>query len=95
MYLKVLGIHVYLSTTKESYTVNGKYLEAKAKALHALKSTLNDEYLYRVSNIDSDFIVCNTLISLGEQTQIDKESDSNEGSNTSNMCYGPKGHMTP
>ena len=66
IYLKALGIHVYLGTTKESYIVNGKYHEANAKARHALKSTLNDEYLSRVSNIESVFVVWNTLITLGE-----------------------------
>ena len=33
MYLKALGIHVYLATTKESYFLNGKYYEANAKAI--------------------------------------------------------------
>ena len=41
LYLKALGIHVYFVTIKESYFVNGKNLEANAKAIHALKSTLS------------------------------------------------------
>ena len=53
MYLKALGIHVYLATIKNSYCLNGKHLEANTKAIQALKSTLNDEYLSRVSNFDS------------------------------------------
>ena len=57
LYLKDLGIHVYFSTTKESFFVNDKYLEANTKAIHALKLTLNDDYLSRVSNIDLAFIV--------------------------------------
>ena len=64
MYLKALGIHVYFVTIKDSYYLNGKNLEANVKAIHALKSTLNDEYLSRVSNFDSAFVVWNTLISL-------------------------------
>ena len=56
MYLKALGIHIYLATIKKSYFVNGKYFEANAKALYALKSTLNDEYLFRVFNFDSAFV---------------------------------------
>ena len=40
MYLKALGIHVYLTTIKDSYCLNGKHLEANEKALHALKSTV-------------------------------------------------------
>ena len=43
MCLKVLEIHVYLVTIKKSYFVNDKHLEANAKAIHALKSTLDDE----------------------------------------------------
>ena len=57
LYLKALGIHVYFSIIKDSYCVNGKNIEANAKAIHTLKSTLNDEYLSRVSNFDSAFVV--------------------------------------
>ena len=57
MYLKALGIHIYFATIKDSYCLNGKHLEANAKALRALKSTLNDEYLFRVANFDSAFVV--------------------------------------
>ena len=67
MYLKVLGIHVYFATIKDSYCLNGKSLEANAKTLHALKSTLIDEYLSRVANLDSAFVVWNTIVSLGDQ----------------------------
>ena len=91
MYLKSLGIHVYFATTKDSYCLNGKYLEANTKAIRALKSTLNDDYLPRVFNIDSFFVVWNTLITLGEQIQYHKESDSDDGSATSNMCYMVQG----
>ena len=91
MYLKALSVHVYLATIKDSYFVNGKNLEANAKALHALKLALNDEYLSRVSNFDSTFVVWNTLITVGEQMPHDKESDSDDGSTTSNMCYVVQG----
>ena len=37
MYLKALGIHVYFATIKDSYCLNGKNLEANAKALRALR----------------------------------------------------------
>ena len=69
LYLKALGIHVYLATTNNAYCLDGKNFEANAKALNALKSTLNDDYLSRVSNFDSAFVVWNTLISLGENEQ--------------------------
>ena len=67
MYLKALGIHVYFATIKDSYFANGKHLMVNTEAIHVLKSILNDEYLSRVSNFDSAFVVWNTLISLGEQ----------------------------
>ena len=51
MYLKALSIHVYLTTIKDLYFVNDKHLEVNTKAIHALKLTLNDEYLSRVSNL--------------------------------------------
>ena len=67
LYLKDLGIHVYLTIIKDSYFNNSKYLDANSKAIHALKSTLSDDYLCRVSNLDSAFVVWNSLISFGEQ----------------------------
>ena len=66
-YLKALGIHVYFATIRDSYCLNGKHLEANAKAIYALKSALNDEFLSRVANLDSAFVIWNTIVSLGEQ----------------------------
>ena len=57
MYLKALSIPVYFTTIKDSYFINGKNIEANEKAIHALKSTLNVEYLFRVANFDSTFAV--------------------------------------
>jgi len=57
IYLKALGIHVYFVTIKDSYFINGKHLEANTKAIHAIKSTLNDKYLSKVANFDSAFVV--------------------------------------
>ena len=87
LYLKALGIHVYLAITKDSYVNNSKNNEANAKALHALRSTLNDAYLSRVANLDLAFVVWNTLISLGENEQYYAGSDSDVGSDASNLCY--------
>ena len=87
LYLKALGIHVYLATTNNAYCLNGKNLEANAKALNALKSTLDDVYLSRVATIDSAFVVWNTLTSLGEKDLYYAGSDSDVGSDTSNVCY--------
>ena len=94
MYFKALRIHVYLATIKESYFAHGKHLEDNTKAHHTLKSILNDEYLSRVSNIESVFVVWNTLISLSDQKQYYKGCNSDNESFTPNMCYMVQG-MTP
>ena len=51
MYLKTLGLHVYLAITKKSFSNDSKHIEANAQALEALRSTLNKEYLMLVSNV--------------------------------------------
>ena len=91
LYLKALGIHVYFAISKDSYCLNGNNTEANAKALHALRSTLNDAYLSMVANLDLAFVVWNSLISLGEQEQYYAGSDSDVGSDTSNVCYMVQG----
>ena len=65
MHLKALGIHVYFVIIKDSYCLNVKHLEANAKFIHVIKSTLNDDYLFRVSNIESAFVVEYYLLSWG------------------------------
>ena len=44
-----------------------------------------------MSNIDSAFVIWNTLWSFGEHTPNEKESDSNDRSDASNMCYMVQG----
>ena len=39
-YLKALGLHVYLATTKKSYIDNDKYLEANPQAIRHLSTRL-------------------------------------------------------
>ena len=63
MYLKTLGLHVFLIATKKFYLGNSKHIEANAQALEVLRSTLNKEYLCMVSHCDSAFTVWNTLTS--------------------------------
>ena len=62
-YLKALGLHVYLSTTKRSYVDNDKYFEANAQAIITLKQTLSNDYLSKITNCDFTLAVWNTLIS--------------------------------
>ena len=52
MYLKTLGMHVYLTAIKKSYLDNSKHIEANAQALMALRQTLSKEYLSMVSHCD-------------------------------------------
>jgi len=94
LYLKALGYNVYLATINNAYCLNGKNIEANAKALNALKSTLNDDYLSRVSNIDSTFVACNIITSLGEKDLYFAGSNSDVGSDFSNVCIWSKG-ITP
>ena len=79
-YIKSLGLHVYLTTTKKSYTGNDKHIEANAQALDALKDTLNKEYLYMISHCDSVFVLWNTLTSpkLQMTNNVEKESSGEE-----------------
>jgi len=91
LYLKGLGIHIYLTTIKNLYFSNSKYIEANSKVIHALMSTLNDKHLSRTSNINSAFVVWNTLVSLDEQEKYYARSDSDDGSNASNVCYMVQG----
>ena len=48
MYLKTLGMHVYLATT---------YIEANTQALDVLKHSFSKEYLSIVSHCDSAFTI--------------------------------------
>ena len=74
-YLKTLGLHVYLATTKKTYFGNDKYIEANAQALKALRRTLNKDYLFMISHCDSAFTVWNTLTSpkLKTTNHVEKE----------------------
>ena len=62
-YLKCLGMHVYLVTTKKSYLGDNKYIEANAQALLALRHTLSKDYPCMIFHCDSAFAVWNILIS--------------------------------
>jgi len=79
MYLKTLGLHIFLAATKKSYLGNNKHIEANAQALMALRSTLNKEYLCLVSHCDSAFAVWNTLTSPALQTTKYVEEKSSGG----------------
>jgi len=92
-YLKTLGLHVYLATTKKTYFGNDKYIEANAQALEALRRTLSRDYLSIVSHCDSTFAVWNTLISPEQQTtnNVEREVIVDE---SDEACIWPKG-LTP
>ena len=42
-YLKALGLHVYLATTKKFYLGNDKHIEINAQAIDALNHTLSEK----------------------------------------------------
>ena len=63
VYLKTLGLHVYLIATKKSYLGNSKQIEANARALVVLRNTLSKDYLSMIAHCDSTFTVWNTLTS--------------------------------
>ena len=86
MYLKTLGMHVYLATTKKSYLGNNKHIEANAQALEALRQTLSKEYLSMISHCDSAFAVWNTLTSPKLQTPNIVEEESS-GGESEQHCY--------
>ena len=43
MYLKILGMHVYLAAIRKSYLGNSKHIEANAQDLMALRNILSKE----------------------------------------------------
>ena len=86
LYLKSLGLHVYLVTAKKSYFGNNKYIEANAQGLEALKHTLSKEHFSLISHCDSAFAACNSLTSPKKQTIniLEKESSGDE---SDQVCF--------
>jgi len=56
-YLKALGLHVYLATTKNSYISNDKYIKANAQALIALGQSLSKDCLSMIFYCNFAFTV--------------------------------------
>ena len=84
--LKALGLHIYLVTTKKTYSGNAKYIEANEQALDALKQILSKDYLSMISHCDSAFALWNTLTSPKLQTikYVEKKSSGDE---SEQACY--------
>ena len=61
MYLRTLGLHVFLAATKKCYLGNRNHMGANTQALEAIRSTLSKDYLMHVSNLNSAFAVWNKL----------------------------------
>jgi len=91
MYLKTLGLHVFLTATKKSYLGNSKHIEANAQALEELRCTLNKEYLCMISYCDSAFAVRNTLTypALQPTNHVEMESSGDE---SKQQCYMVQGN---
>ena len=90
MYLKTLGLHVFLTATKKCYLGNSNHIEANAQAFEAIRSTLNKEYLMLVSNFDSAFVVWNKLTSSELQTTNIMEDESSGESEP--QCFMVQGN---
>ena len=90
MYIKTLGMHVYLATTKKSYLNNNKHIEANAQALVVLRHTLIKKHLSIISNCDSAFTVWNTLTSpeLKTTNYVEKEPLVDKSDETCYMVQG-------
>jgi len=90
MYLKTLGMHIYLTTTRKTYFGNDKYIEANAQALEALRHTLSKDYLSIVSHCDPTFAVFITLTSPKLQTTnyVEKESSGHKADQACFMVQG-------
>jgi len=56
-YLKVLGLHVYLATTKSFFINNDKYIEGNAQALIVLRQSLSKDYFSLILHCDFTFTV--------------------------------------
>jgi len=83
-------LHVYLATTKISYISNGKYIEANAQALAALRQSLSKDHLFMIFHCDFAFRMWNTLSSLKEQhsNNVEREPMVDEFEQTCNMIQG-------
>jgi len=91
MYLKTLGLHVFLAATKKCYLGNSNHIRANAQALEAIRSTLSKDYLMLVSNIDSAFAVWNKLTTTTTsklQVQIQPKEFSGESDSQCFMVQG-------
>ena len=93
MYLKTIGLHVFLATIKKSYLDNSKHIEANAQALKALRASLSKEYLNIISHCVSAFAVWNILTSSKLQTPTIVEDESSGESD--NACYMVQGNDSP
>ena len=91
MYLKTLGLHVFLAATKRCYLGDRKHIEANALALEAIRSTLNKEYLMLVSNLDSALAVWNKLTTSTSKLQLQIQPEESSGESES-QCFMIQGN---
>ena len=89
-YLKALGFHVYLATTKKFYFDNDKYIEINAKVMEAFRHTLSKKYLSIISHCDFTFVAWNTLTSSKQQiiNYVEKEPRRDESDQAYFMVQG-------
>ena len=93
MYLKTLGLHVFLAATKKCYLGNGDHIGANAQALEAIRSTLPKEYLLLASNFVSAFAVWNMLTTTTtSELQLPNQPEESSGESEPQLCYTVQGN---
>jgi len=93
MYLKTLGIHVFLAATKKCYLGNCNHIGANAQALEAIRSTLSKDYLMLVSNLDSAFAVWNKLTTTTtSELQLPIQPEEESSGESESQCYMIQGN---
>ena len=93
MYLKTLGLHVFLAATKKCYLGDRKHIGANAQALEAIRSTLPKDYLLCVSNFDSAFVVWNKLTTTTSELQLQiQQEEETSGESEPQQCYTVQGN---
>ena len=93
MYLKTLGLHVFLATTKRCYLGDRNHIGANAQALEAIRSTFSKKYLMHVSNLDSAFAVWNLLTTTTTTSMLQLQIQPEESSGDSeSQCFMVQGN---
>ena len=87
-----LGLHVFLAATKRCYLGDRKHIGANAQALEAIRSTLSNDYLMLVSNLDSTFVVWNKLTTSTFKLQMPVQQEEESRGESDSQCFMAQGN---